>query len=353
MKEETSYSKELSSFVCQSEWIKKEFSQMYDENEDLKPSLPFFWLLINHLKSLYRNYCESNSAQYLDLNSYASVISKFFEENSLYVLLEEIVHEKSLPDFSETLVDYYINDFLLISCKINNRQSLSLIKMILKLLINELDENYRSSLKYSLPMVHFVFDRYKTKFESYLKFSSFEPLINNSEVFKSKNYTCFNSKMQFDVDTDSCLEAIRVFKQKFELKLDLSDTSGLFRLLQLISEVLTCKTDALKLEVISQQNESLTVLRYFCDSIRKFNEDFDSILVEKSLNEKLKLLSTELFNKQIGLLNSEFFKNGADFKKKSDIQSLNEFLIISYNMFQDAFKLEHFNFFFLKIKYQS
>jgi hypothetical protein len=54
-----SHSKELSQFLCESEWTKKTYLDDFSQSEHLKPKLPFFWLLVNQLNSLSENIIEN------------------------------------------------------------------------------------------------------------------------------------------------------------------------------------------------------------------------------------------------------------------------------------------------------
>ncbi len=89
---------EMQRFECHSEFMRKTMLDELDENKKLKPRLPFFWLLIDHLNNLYRNFVQSHnpniaiarSGKIFDLNNYSAVVSQFFEENNLYKLLNDV-----------------------------------------------------------------------------------------------------------------------------------------------------------------------------------------------------------------------------------------------------------------------
>lgn len=334
------YSSEVNSFNCQSEWIKKEFTEKYDENKNLKPSLPFFWILINQLNNLYKNFSDSyQSSGQFDLGAYARTISRFFEENSLYLLLDEIVkyfNEISGFNFSLTLKDYYINDFLLINCKISSRDSLELLKNIFKFFLNNLDTGYLENLKFSLPMTHYVFDKYniKNRFEIFLKFSAFESRITEASIFNEPSY--FTEKKCMDLDLDSCLQAILSFKQNFAFSNEISDLDSLLTLLKLISELWLTKLGQSneKLEIISENFQALTALKYFCDLIRKV---FDKFEEEFRKNDEFKYEIIKVFNEQIKLFNSKYFVSNTNFKNLNTIQNFHEFVVVCYQSFKNSF----------------
>jgi E3 ubiquitin-protein ligase RNF213 len=237
---------ELRQFMCQSDWIVKSFRDVHDDTNRLNPSLPFFWVLINQLNDLYSNFITSNRISTLnnsfDLNAYAKVISNFFEENQLYKLINQIISQSLSKkiEFNQEILELYISDFLLMKCPVNSRDDLGIIKKIVKSLLSKLDEKYKSDIKYSLPMVHYVFETIKNKFEIYLKFTQFEPKINESDLFKNSNYFSLESQSNFFyIHLDSCIECIENFKRNFK---DTSWTDGqsvnkLYALLQLISQL--------------------------------------------------------------------------------------------------------------------
>jgi hypothetical protein len=52
---------ELQRFTCNSEFLRKSVRDELDANKSLRPHLPFSWLLVEHLNSLYRNFIESHN----------------------------------------------------------------------------------------------------------------------------------------------------------------------------------------------------------------------------------------------------------------------------------------------------
>ena len=219
---------ELKQFECHSEFMRKSLRDELDESKVIKANLPFFWLLINHLSKLYQNFIDSNNpniaiaknGKIYDINTYSIVISQFFESNSIYLLLNQLVstYSKEGEDFFSLLIDSYIHDFVLINCQVNNRNDLELISYLLETMFktnNQLDSKYRGNLNYSLPIVHYLFDKVEDKLALYLKFSAFEPTLNKSGSFTSTymEWKYSNESMEnLEIHLDACIETIKVFK---------------------------------------------------------------------------------------------------------------------------------------------
>jgi hypothetical protein len=339
---------ELQQFRCQSDWLTKNFHDVHDENKWLKPSLPFFWLLINQLSDFYSNFLESNRfvditkanmaskmGKSFDLNAYAMTISKLFKETNIYLLINDIISmyknfSGKTFDFTEIILDAYIGDFLLMKCSVNTRTDLEIIKKIVKALLNQLEDKYKNDIKYSLPMVHYVFESIKDKLDIYLKFSKFEPAINKSSLFSTDEY--YSSSLGpkcLQIDFDSCIECIKYFQENFKLSdcFDTHSLNKLYALLQLISQMnLRFKEQNEandKIRVINEKFEALTVLRLFIDNIIKF--DYETVRY---------LPIKHLFDSFLLKLNTTYFSKNVDFKNLNTIDNLHKFII----EFSDAYK---------------
>ncbi len=345
---------EMQRFECTSEFMRKTVRDELDENKKLKPRLPFFWLLIDHLNNLYRNFIESNkpslaigpNGKIFSFENYSIVISQFFEENNLYKLLNQIVgtyansstNGQNSADFISLLIDSYIHDFVLINCHVSNRNDLDLIKHLLKSMFelsNDFDMKYRQNLNYSLPIIHYLFDKIKPKLELYLKFSVFEPEVFSSDAFKSVyiNWKYSNGSIDaLEIHFDACIETIRVFKRNF--KYSSFNIDRIFQLIQLLSHLLltasanqTADEESPKLRFIHEQFEALNLLRFVLNMMLKF--DTETITSEAEAEQKKEQLFAEVLNE----FNSTYFKESVDFKTKNTIQNLHEFIIFSFNAF--------------------
>ena len=169
-------------------------------------------------------------------------------------------------------------------CPVNSRNDLKVIKTIIQSLLSKLDDKFKSDIKYSLPMVHYVFETIKEKFEIYLRFTQFEPAINSSDLLTSKEYYSLESSCHncLYIHLDSCLECIQLFKKNFQHQswIDCISLNKLYALLQLISQILLNSNESdqvsqEKLRKINEQFESLTVLQLFMDNIPKY--DFEGM----------------------------------------------------------------------------
>ena len=168
----------------------------------------------------------------------------FLIETKLYSLINEIVKRHPNQTFTQSIIDSYINDFILIKCAINSNQDLVLIKRLLTQLLNDLqvDPVFKLKLKFTLPMVHYLYDGIKDQIESYLKYSKYEPDINDTK----------NQLSIIDLHTNAVLRTIQLFKQKkhkyfydkFNQRQSQANLSKLCDLIQLVNQSLNT-TDCL------------------------------------------------------------------------------------------------------------
>lgn len=359
---------EMKIFECKSELVHKTQSDELDNSKKLVARLPFFWLLIDHLNNLYQNFIESQSSsqnhpvraavsktgRIYDLSTYSITVSSFFESNSLYIMLDQIVQQYNEKEkennsstaglFVTTLIEDYIHDFIMINCSINSTNDLSIITSLLKSMFNsndQLDQKHRRNLSYSLPIIHFLYEQVRQKLELYLKFSSFEPRINQSDNFKSvyKNWTSGKEQKELSIHLDSCIEAIRLFKADF--KYNTNSLNRIFELVQLISHLMMVvssgddelsmldEEDKTKLTLIEQQFESLTLLRLVLNFLIKY--DSESLLDDAEIDAD----KDQLYKSILTSLNVRYFKENVNFKTKRTIDALHEFIVFMFASFKE------------------
>jgi hypothetical protein len=117
------------------------------------------------------------------------------------------------------------------NCSLNSLTDLDIIGRIISSLIDKLDVKYKQTLTYSLPMVNYMFEMIKQKLDVYLKFTMFEPSVNEWPEFRSPEYFVANN-VCLQIDLDACIESVRLFRHKFNA---IGDSNRLHLLLQLIS----------------------------------------------------------------------------------------------------------------------
>lgn len=224
-------STELKEFFCKSD-VSIRNSKSKESSIKTAPCLPFSWLLIEIIDSLYKNFKESNllslkvSTQVSDLKQYVKTIPVLLKKTSIYILISEVFkeYEMELKNSGIDFFDLYLNDFLLIKSDVKTIKDQLFIKSALKSILNEINVDL-NDLKLALPLVHFEYERINQKLSTYLSLSAFEPkLIDN-----------MNSKLDFkEIDLDSCIASIKIF----ELTLQNNDIyKSLNRLRKLISLV--------------------------------------------------------------------------------------------------------------------
>jgi hypothetical protein len=115
--------------------------------------------------------------------------------------------------FTQSVIDAYINDFILINCTINSNKDLLLIRQLIWQPLSSLnvDSVYKSNLKFALPIVHYVFSGVEKQITFYLNYSKFEPNINESALFNRVDSDSGNERV-IETHLDAALEAIRLLK---------------------------------------------------------------------------------------------------------------------------------------------
>lgn len=137
-----------------------------------------------------------------------------------------------------------------------------------------------SNLQLALPLVHFEFENIHEKIISYLKFSEFEPKLNEH----IRTLANFN-----EIDLDSCLGSIKIFQQTLQ-NTDIFDTlKRLRKLSQLIKSTLskfrTAPTDAIKLKYdqVLKKFDVLRVNYLFMDNVLMHEYSFKQDVMIKFL----------------------------------------------------------------------
>lgn len=150
------------------------------------PELPFAWLLVNKLNSLYDNshnqyfnQPNSDNPESFTISDFLTNMSNILAQQPFYHLLLSVASNHRLENIHELILNAYIHDFILINSKAYFRQE---IDQAVRLFKHELDNSiadpgYLSDSKLSLPLVHYVFDKCKVKIETLLSFSQFDPRI--------------------------------------------------------------------------------------------------------------------------------------------------------------------------------
>lgn len=332
---------ELKQFYCKSDWLVKKFNDKTAFEKALKPSLPFFWILINNLNMFYKTFIESrftmkanliSTSRYdatsaeqlnsikgkealsLDFDEYVVTVPNLFESTEIYKIIYEIFERYNLDKLSkESFLDYYINDFILINCELKSYQDLTFIKNAIKTLFTKLDVD-PNNLKLSLPLVHFEFEKISVNINDYLKFSSFEPSLNDD----LRNLTSYT-----DIDFDSCVICIQKFEKKIQKEDPNSSKNELCVLLHLVKNTLTKGKERseknLKLqhkyEYIQKKHDFLRIFYLFLDNVM-LNETVEN---SDAITAVLSHLAT--------LLKVKYSKEFEKAYDKSTLEHLHEFLI--------------------------
>jgi len=247
-------------------------------------------------------------------------------ETKLFTLLNQIVkRHHSNSKFTQSVIDAYINDFILINCTINSNKDLLLIRQLIWQPLSSLnvDSVYKSNLKFALPIVHYVFSGVEKQITFYLNYSKFEPNINESALFNRVDSDSGNERV-IETHLDAALEAIRLLKLKkteyffdsFSQKKAQLNITQLTSLVQLVSQTLSfqhchnfemSKQYSDKIIKIKQQYESLSLLLLFLDTMCLSDWNASRELLLK-LNELKNKLSLEYFNSNVNFKYSTVLK---------------------------------------------
>ncbi len=314
MRDPLKNNEELKSFVCNSERFKKDLKSTTFSSE-LRPELPFFWILINQLNDFCRNYRESNKN--LDPLKFLSTIPELFESTHIYKIFNSCTRKHEIDE--QEILESYINDFILVNCPaVRLPIEMRIIKMVIKNAISEKrgQKNNMSSLKFCLPLVHFLFERLNKKIDLYLQFSAINPRIND-EIEK-------NANSSLSIDFDACLTSIRLFEYpKLEVDYVEMKTSldKLIKVVQMaIPHFMNDKTYATNASIREKLNKILS--QY--NSIRFFSLFLKNVIMQNVYDyEPLK----PSFDLLCNLLKIELAKRALDFKSNSFIDFVHGFLV--------------------------
>jgi hypothetical protein len=326
---------ELKQFFCKSDWLVKKFNDKAFENM-LKPSLPFFWILINNLNTFYHTFYESRFTMRanlisksaieqinhlknkdnlaLDYNEYVVTIPSLFELTDIYKLISTIFEAYSLDKLSkESFFELYINDFILINCEIKSYEDLGFIKSAIKNLFSKLEID-QNNLKLSLPLVHFEFQKIRLSITDYLKFSAFEPSLND-DMHSMNNYA--------DIDIDSCIICIQKFEKKIQKDDPIKSKNELCILSHLVKNTLTKLKEKLiennrlrnKYDYIQKKHDFLRIYYLFLENIM-LNENME---YHENVIATLSTLAT--------LLKVKYAKEFEKVYDKNTLEHLHDFLI--------------------------
>jgi len=188
--------------------------------------------------------------------------------------------------------------------------------LISQILLNNVESVYKKDLKFALPIIHYLFNEIKQEISYYLKYSKFEPSINN--VFNS-----MQQQQQQDIHLNAALETVKIFRKNkidyffdsFNQKQAQLNLNKLCGLIQLVNQTLTINlSETNKLISIQQEYESLSLLLLFVDNMI-FND-----------SNSLKLLQTlnELKNTLI-----DSFKQNVNFKTRTTVKQLQDFIVLA------------------------
>lgn len=293
---------ELKQFYCKSDWFIKKFNDKAFENS-LKPTLPFFWILINNLSLFYRTFEESKHTSLRprskeNVEDFLEKIPALFESTNIYKLIHKIFENYNLDKLSkESFWDLYINDFILLKCEIKSYQDLEFIKTAIRSLFDNLKID-RNNLKISLPLVHFEFEKIRDNMNEYLKFSAFDPSINDDlNLNKYRNYS--------EIDIDSSIICIQKFETKIQQYGPQNTKSDLCILQHLVKNTLTnCKKNGSfnqnRFEYLEKKHDFLRIFYLFVENVmltEAFENNDDIHVVLNFSSNLLKVKYSKEFEK--------------------------------------------------------
>lgn len=296
---------ELKQFVCNSDRFAKDLFASYDQN--LKPCLPFFWILVNKLNEFSFSY--KDSVQTDSTEKFLKTIPDLFENSPIYQVFATVAENYQLNE--QQLLDSYINDFILINCpKVSTEKELNTIKSIIKLMISKVKIS-KNQIKFHLPLVHFFYEKISQRVDMYLKFSALNPKINN------------DGKIQLDensFDLDACLTAVALYVHPNIQEQDMLDMkSKLDALLKLIREMLTLYANNYndtKMAQLVDKYHSLEFIALFFDYV---------ILSKRASYESSEFV--DVFKTLVAFLKVEFNRTGTPGSKSHYVEFLHKFII--------------------------
>ena len=173
-----------------SDFVKK---NIFDSPANLRPCLPFFWLLIFQFNLLHSNLktCSTPQVQ-------IQMIARFFSLNPLYQLLNDLTLKYD-SEFCSFILDFYVRYFLLIICEIRSNQCLAVLSNFLLQNMSGLEALYTK-----LAMVHCFFDTVISKCNMFCKFVNLQPGIEYH--IKNLSLKDYLSSFYLDIIENLCLD---------------------------------------------------------------------------------------------------------------------------------------------------
>ena len=345
------HEEELKLFTCKSQWtlstINNSASSMVlapvpaaglkSSSVQMKPKLPFFWLLTNTLKELYDNFMQTNMmtlaeggvsttststgrASGLQFEQYKLSIPQLFERTEILKIIDEETSKETTTTTSgghksirKQFIDEYINDFILFNCKLSSDKDLSIISRAL----HQLFDNYKiepTDLKLSLPMVHYEYEQIRERIELYLKFVQLQPSITD-KLEKAKDSNRY-------IDIEACIYCMSEFKAEL-LSHNLSnireDTRKLCIILQLVSGLLltTKSDDSVTHAKMNEINEGF-------QSLKAINLLIEDIILNIDSTSQMKFIHRQLLCNRFTNI---YMKTSVNFREFKTLEQLSSFLL--------------------------
>ena len=270
-------------FDCNSDFFKK---NIFDSPENLRPSLPFFWLLISQFNLIYSDLTHSQ----------IKMMPFFFSLNPLFQMIDNLPTK-----YNSEILDYYVRDLLLINCEIRTHECLEILTKFIQQSVSGSDK-----LDVKLAMVHCFFHSVQSRCHTFCKFANLQPGIE-------KHIANVNN-----LEIEACKLSISKFKNNFRIQMDYFDKA--YEISQLVEQMLRSNMN----DEIFEQYEALCALRYFVDMVRKFLFDFEH-LKDQNLSQFNQLI--ENFNHLSIDFNNEYFRENVSFKSQETIQQIHKFII--------------------------
>lgn len=150
-----------------------------------RPDIPYVWLLMDKLTSFRDNLnllnVNNHTSSESSISEYVSQMSRLFANSSFFCLLDSIGNKFNVPEFDRVILEAYMRDYVMINCNITYRIEVDLAVKLFKREFDQVvtDKTYSSSLKYSLPLVHHVFDSCRVKLDTLVSLlSQFDPRLS-------------------------------------------------------------------------------------------------------------------------------------------------------------------------------
>lgn len=142
-----------------------------------RPEIPFVWLLIDKLSSFRENLLNINKPS--SISEYVSHMSRLFGNSSFFCLLSSISNKFNVANFDQIILEAYMRDFVMINCNVSYQPEVDAAVQLFKREFDQIvtDNIYLRSFKYSLPLVHHVFENCRVKLITLMSLSQFDPRL--------------------------------------------------------------------------------------------------------------------------------------------------------------------------------